>query len=249
MEGLLWKRVDPGDCPEDAKHRNPPLPGDHHYVAPSWSWASCVAQVEFIHNLANRDYMQCDYASILSHETVLKSPDNPFGEVVDGAVAIRAPLFRLSVHETTDLEGALNGYTFRLTHDKPKKWPGQATFASIDTAPTGKGKGIFQNEGLKWLRSKESYLLVLKGKLVRLQAAKSQQISLQGLIVEPVGSQWTSAVIVPDDREPRAVPRLADKYASWQNYQRLGMIGDLNMAYEHQDAVLDSSGFSDVLLI
>ena len=59
------------------------------YIAPSWSWALYDGRIAF--NSRGREI-----ASVVDYGTTLKGP-NPFGEVTDGWIKLKAPLLRMTV--------------------------------------------------------------------------------------------------------------------------------------------------------
>ncbi|KAF5716833.1 het-domain-containing protein [Fusarium mundagurra] len=65
-----------------------PLHKEGGYIAPTWSPAS------FDGRLANgmRDQGWVDVATVLNFNVTLKNKQNPFGEVVDGSITLRAPV-------------------------------------------------------------------------------------------------------------------------------------------------------------
>lgn len=85
------------------KHDKPQL--RDQYIAPSWSWASCQGSV-LLRNWGKRT----NVAKVLDWKVDLKSEANPFGEVLNGYLRLRAPMVPLNSAEEivnkTDLDEA-----------------------------------------------------------------------------------------------------------------------------------------------
>lgn len=71
-----------------------PLPGEKGYKAPSWSWAALSGSLKQFSRPGLKDV-----AKVIDWGVKLKNEASPFGEVVDGWIKLRAPLFRVSVVE------------------------------------------------------------------------------------------------------------------------------------------------------
>jgi hypothetical protein len=72
-----------------------PLPGEKGYWAPSWSWAPLSGSMRSLgYQVGLRDV-----AEAIDWGVKQKNKDNPFGEVVDAWVKLRAPVFQVNVAE------------------------------------------------------------------------------------------------------------------------------------------------------
>jgi hypothetical protein len=126
LRGLTWF------CP--IRHHRP-----ESYTAPSWSWASVKSHrsgLEYTFPTSEAVYQM----DILDTATMLKNPQDPFGEVTDGFIRVRA-------HLATTTFSRRSGYEFDLVlaeapHDTreplviapsaSKRWPGSVHFDTFN---------------------------------------------------------------------------------------------------------------------
>lgn len=92
LQDLMWRKL--SDCTYDL---NPPI----EYGAPSWSWASVDRPVtisglqsESLEDPENLDDRINPLAEVVDCQVVLKNPELPFGEVIDGFLLLRAALIQ-----------------------------------------------------------------------------------------------------------------------------------------------------------
>jgi hypothetical protein len=90
IEGLAWSRL--------GGYSNPMTTAPRAYRAPSWSWASCDGIAASGARSLNE---WTDIATVLDYRVEPKSA-NPYGEVADGWIRLRAPLLPVSLSETPE---------------------------------------------------------------------------------------------------------------------------------------------------
>ena len=155
----LWRRTLIGDLLWDSG-RNPsigwPPP---EYRGPSWSWVA----VNDIRSPMKR-YQLCPKLATLVHCHVQVKGKNPYGEVSDGWIALRAPILPISVAEKPEKEKREAFHRFRTTNGDPK---GSATYLDYKMDET--------------VLRELSLFVVIVGR----DAANNAEILFPGLVVTP----------------------------------------------------------------
>lgn len=92
IDGLQWRtqwwRIQSDELPSEV-----PLAGEPDYIAPSWSWATARGSHEFWAGVGRYK----DLAAATAWHITPKNQNAPMGEVVDGWIQLRGPLFPLTV--------------------------------------------------------------------------------------------------------------------------------------------------------
>jgi hypothetical protein len=95
-QALLWQYA---TTPDSSSKTQDPA---HHYVAPSWSWASTSQPLDFaechwsaIARSEPKVVKRHSFASLVAIHGDLVDPQNPFGCVIAGHIVLRAPLVQI----------------------------------------------------------------------------------------------------------------------------------------------------------
>ncbi|KAH7140159.1 heterokaryon incompatibility protein-domain-containing protein [Dactylonectria estremocensis] len=166
VEGLGWqslgKKRDSYHLPDELT-----LSGQPGYIAPTWSWASYGRRSA--HGTTRLGWV--DVAMATSWSVTLKNEQNPFGEVTDGWISLRAPLLKLHLSELPEKDEALCS---------PQGDPFGA-YSSFD--------GISgQTEELRrWAQEKELFALILSKKQY-LSGDTDESWTYSTLLVDAVAS-------------------------------------------------------------
>ncbi|KAH8159792.1 hypothetical protein CIB48_g8454 [Xylaria polymorpha] len=130
---LLWQVKAPRDLDGELATAPPPRrPGV--YVAPTFSWASIIARVEWLNVLSNYQPV----CSLENFATTLENPSDPFGRVLDGHITLRGPVMEVRLRYTLSMfKGQLKGRFHPVGKaDEPKRdvW---AVLDTLDNPPLG----------------------------------------------------------------------------------------------------------------
>ncbi|KAI1178861.1 heterokaryon incompatibility protein-domain-containing protein [Nemania sp. FL0916] len=105
FSNLLWQVKAPRDLSGELTTVPPPRRPDE-YIAPSFSWASIIARVEWVKG-------QSSYQSVCTLEdfaTTLENPDDPYGRVLSGHITLRGPAMDVKMRYTPRIyQGQLTG--------------------------------------------------------------------------------------------------------------------------------------------
>lgn len=94
--GLLWRGLNRELDDEQGPPPELPLPGELGYIAPSWSWAALAGEIDPVW-WSIEDFEAV--ATVTEWQMTLKNKSSPLGEVIDGWLRLRGPLFPVTVPE------------------------------------------------------------------------------------------------------------------------------------------------------
>ncbi|KAF4446154.1 hypothetical protein F53441_10130 [Fusarium austroafricanum] len=176
IEGLGWSGFDMRGYDREDKvlPDTRPLPKEGGYIAPTWSPAS------FDGRSANgmRDHGWVDVATVLNFNVTLKNKQNPFGEVVDGSITLRAPMIKVQLSNIPDEREATIGSNRRNMRFCTPRGPPHGTVSLFG--------GIYGQsaETRDWVKNNDIFVLILsEGKYVK---RREGNMRYHGLLIMPV---------------------------------------------------------------
>ncbi|KAH7233075.1 heterokaryon incompatibility protein-domain-containing protein [Fusarium tricinctum] len=219
IEGLEWtsfrSRAKETTMPDEF-----PLPGEKGYIAPTWSWASFGGRSAH----GNTSSGWADLAVPTGFNVILKSSQNPFGEVVNGWISLRAPMIKTELSELPEPdEDKLSGFRRNMRLCTPRGNPFGA-YSSFD------GLRGHTDETRSWVKKNELFALVLsEGK--NLWYTTDDNVSYHALLIMPI------------EEEKRVE-------AGRKEFRRVGTIRfDSKCVGDDEEMLRDSSGFVEVVLV
>ncbi|KAL9113668.1 MAG: hypothetical protein Q9227_002113 [Pyrenula ochraceoflavens] len=218
VEDLLWT-THPSPEPISSIDSQP-------YFAPSWSWASIERGVR-VANRASIDAIDDKIATIVDYGVELKTPD-PFGEVAEGWIKIKAPLIPLTLNDESeqavDTEPNRVRLQSRLKSRMKRRYGLVSTFI-FDRKPQP------EDQQRRWVKPPKLFAMVL---------SLSQRASKRSSQGQKIDDGYQSLIVAPTP-EVAGSPRMS----------RLGYIELYSSAIGEQDlaSLQDSTKFSTVILV
>ncbi|KAK7398327.1 hypothetical protein QQX98_012296 [Neonectria punicea] len=178
VEGLGWQSLSfKGDKPRLPDEV--PLSGETGYIAPTWSWASYEGRSA--HGSTMKGWI--DVAVATAWSVTLKNIRNPYGEVTDSWISLRAPMIKLSLSDLPeeDEESLPKDFrrNIRLYTPQGDRFGGYSSFDGV--------RGHTE-ETRAWAKDKALFALFL-AKAQFLDLNPADYWSYMTLLVQPVESQ------------------------------------------------------------
>ncbi|KAI0438456.1 heterokaryon incompatibility protein-domain-containing protein [Xylaria telfairii] len=130
---LLWQVKAPRDLDGELTTVPPPR-RPSVYVAPTFSWASIIARVEWLNVLSNYQPV----CSLENFATTLENPRDPFGRVLDGHITLRGPVMEVKLRYTPSMfKGQLKGRFHPIGKPEEPKRDVWAVLDTLDNPPVG----------------------------------------------------------------------------------------------------------------
>ncbi|KAI1165923.1 heterokaryon incompatibility protein-domain-containing protein [Nemania serpens] len=133
FSNLLWQIKTPRDLDGELTTASPPG-RPSVYVAPTFSWASIIARVEWVKGLSNYQPV----CSLENFATTLENPLDPFGRVLNGYITLRGPVMEVNLRYTPRVfEGQLKGRFHPIGNPNEAKRDVWAVLDTLDIPPLG----------------------------------------------------------------------------------------------------------------
>ncbi|KAH7166370.1 heterokaryon incompatibility protein-domain-containing protein [Dactylonectria macrodidyma] len=221
VEGLGWQSLgnkrDDYYLPDEL-----PLAGEPGYIAPTWSWASYSGKSA--HGKTSSGWV--DVATVTDWSVTLKNNQNPFGELTDGWVSLKAPMLKLHLSEQPEEDEAQlpEGFRRNIRLCSPHGNP-FGVHAMFD--------GVLgqTEETRRWVQDKELFALVL---------SKTQSLNAYS------GHKgWVYIAIIVD-----AVTAESPTMSAGKRFRRLGnlRIGTSSL-HGDEELIDDPEKYSDIVLV
>jgi hypothetical protein len=197
-----------------------PLPGEKGYIAPTWSPASFKGRSAH----GNTTSGWVDLAVPTGFNVTPKNTQNPFGEVVDGWISLRAPMIKMKLSELPEPdENKLSGFRRNMRLCTPRG----SAFGAYSSFDGLRGQ---TDETQSWVKKKEVFALVLsEGR--NLSYTTEDNVLYHTLLIMPI-------------EEERRVE------AGRKEFRRVGTIHfDSKCLGDDEEVLRDSSGFVEVVLV
>jgi hypothetical protein len=218
IEGLEWSSLRSRDK-DTIMPDQLPLPGEKGYIAPTWSPASYNGRSAH----GNTASGWVDIAVPTGFNVTLKNTQNPFGEVVNGWISLRAPMIKMELSELPEPdEDKLSGFrrNMRLCTPRGSRF---GAYSSFD------GLRGHTDETQAWVKSNEVFALVLaEGR--NLWYATEDDVSYHALLIMPI------------EEEKRVE-------AGRKEFRRVGTLRFGSDCLGDDEVLQDSSGFVEVVLV
>ncbi|KAJ8130956.1 hypothetical protein O1611_g2671 [Lasiodiplodia mahajangana] len=131
FSNLLWQVKAPRDLSGELTTVLPPRRPDI-YIAPTFSWASIVARVEWVKGTSNYQPV----CSLENFATSLENPLDPFGRVLNGHITIRGPVMGVKLRYTPRVsQGQLKGRFYPIGNPNEPKRDIWAVLDTLDSPP------------------------------------------------------------------------------------------------------------------
>ncbi|KAH8656755.1 heterokaryon incompatibility protein-domain-containing protein [Ilyonectria robusta] len=221
VEGLGWQSLGK----KKHNHHLPdelPLSGETGYIAPTWSWASYSGKSA--HGTTRLGWV--DVATATDWSVTLKNDQNPFGELTDGWVRLRAPMLKLHLSELPERNEA----------ELPEGFRPNIRLCSSQGDPFGvysSFDGVLgqAEETRRWALEKEFFALVLS--------------KTQSLNADSDKEGWTYTTLIVD-----AVASVSPTPSGGKRFRRLGKLVIGSKSLHGDEEVIDApETYSDVVLV
>ncbi|KAI1110638.1 heterokaryon incompatibility protein-domain-containing protein [Nemania sp. NC0429] len=131
FSNLLWQVKAPRDLHGELTTALPPG-RPSVYVAPTFSWASIIARVEWVKGLSHYEPV----CSLENFDITLENPLDPFGPVSNGYITIRGPVMQVKLRYSPRVfEGQLKGRFHPIGNPTEPKRDVWAVLDTLDTPP------------------------------------------------------------------------------------------------------------------
>ncbi|KPM46358.1 hypothetical protein AK830_g187 [Neonectria ditissima] len=220
VEGLGWQSLgfkgDKARLPDEV-----PLSGEPGYIAPTWSWASYEGRSA--HGTTMEGWS--DMAVATGWGVTLRNSQNPYGEVTDGWISLRAPLIRLSLSDLPEED----------EESLPKDFRRNIRLCT----PQGDGFGAYSRvDGVRG-QTEETRAWAKEKALFALFLAKNQFVG-----INPEGEwSYTALIVQPVDSQ-------SNTPSGKQQFRRLGSLHIGSLTLKEDEAIIeDSEMHSDLVLV
>ncbi|KAI1755559.1 heterokaryon incompatibility protein-domain-containing protein [Xylaria castorea] len=133
FSNLLWQVKAPRDLSGELTTVPPPR-RPSVYIAPTFSWASIIARVEWVKGTSNYQAV----CRLENFATTLENPLDPFGRVFNGHITLRGPVMEVMLRYTPNVfKGQLKGRFYPTGNSSEAKRDVWAVLDTLDTPPLG----------------------------------------------------------------------------------------------------------------